>query len=215
MPTASLGRIYFPITRKTGADAGRSNPDPSGVFSCNMNAARFLDINDKAIALPVMVRERKAGKRSITLADGTTITATQAGTEIATTEIVLPVSGRGSRTVILKTGKLIADSQRLKGKTTAYHTISFRFPSFVTVLGICEALGELIPASKIKNPPTATDVWGHFTIKGGRRYPIMLGTDAETSTDYSVSETAAEMAALVVQGAAKKMRQAAGGEAPG
>lgn len=211
MATQPLGRIYFPVSRKTGADAGRSNPDPSGVFSCNMNAARFLDINDKAIALPVMIRERKAGKRSITLADGTTITATQDGSETAATEIVLPVSGRGSRTVILKTGKLITDSQRKKGKQTAYHTISFRFPSFVTVLGICESLAEIIPAAKIKNPPNATDVWGYFTIKGGRRYPIMLGTEAESSTDFSVSETAAEMAALVAQGAAKKIRKAAGG----
>lgn len=130
MATKPLGRIYFPVSRKTGGDAGRSNPDPSGVFSCNMNAARFLDINDKAIALPVMVRERKAGKRSITLADGTTLTVTQDGSETASTEIVLPVSGRGSRTVILKTGKLIADSQRVKGKSTAYHTISFRYRCF-------------------------------------------------------------------------------------
>jgi hypothetical protein len=213
MATANLGRLYFPIYRKTGSDAGRSNPDPSGVFSCNMNAARFLDIADKAIALPVMVRERKAGKRSITLADGTTLTATQDGAETATSEIVLPVSGRGSRTVIIKTGKQIADSQRKKGKSSAYHTISFRFPSFVTVLGICEALGEIIPPDKIKNPPKATDIWGYFTIKGGRRYPIMLGTEAESSTDFSVSESSAEMAALVVQGAAKKARQAAGGDA--
>ena len=213
MATATLGRIYFPIYRKTTGDAGRSVDDPVGVFSCNMNAARFLDLNDKAIPLPVMVRERKAGKRSLTLADGTTLTATQAGTDTNASEIVVPVSGRGSRTVILKTGKLITDSQRVKGKNSAYHTISFRFPSFATILNISEALGEIIPATKIKNPPNATDIWGYFTVKGGRRYPIMLGTEAETSTDISVAETSAEVTALATQANLKKVHKAAGSDA--
>lgn len=211
MATKPLGRIYFPVSRKTGGDAGLSRPDPSGIFSCNMNAARFLDIEDKAIILPVITRERKAGKRSITLADGTTLTATQDGAEVAKTLIVSPASARGSRTVILKTGKLISDSQRVKGKTTAFHTISFRFPSFVTVLGICEALAETIPAAKIKNPPNATDVWGYFTIKGGRKYPIMVDTEAKKSTDFNVPKTQAEMDALAAQGNIKKVTKAAGG----
>lgn len=158
-----------------------------------------------------MVRERKAGKRSLLLADGTKLTGTQAGNEIITSEIVVAVSGRGSRTVILKTGKLISDSQRVKGKENAYHTISFRFPSFATILNISEALGEIIPAAKMKNPPNTTDVWGYFTVKGGRRYPIMLGTEAETSTDINVAETSAEVAALTTQANLKKVRKAAGG----
>lgn len=196
MATQSLNRIYFPIFRKTSGDAGRSLKDPIGVFSCNMNAARFLDIASRQVPLPVMVRNRQASQRSLTLADGTTLVRTEQGAQIAASKIVVPVSGKGSRTVILQTGKLIADSQRRKNKQSAFHTISFRFPSFCTVLTISEALGELIPPNKIKNPPGATDIWGYFTVKAGRRYPIMLGTEAEQRPDVDVALLPAEVQAL-------------------
>jgi hypothetical protein len=212
MADKSLGRIFFPIFRKTSGDTGRSVQDPIGVFSCNLNAARFLDLDELAIPLPVMVRERKAGRRSITLADGTKLTPTAAGADVSSSEIVIPVSGRGSRTVILLTGKQITDTARVKNKANAFHTISFRFPSFLNILGISEALGEIIPGTKIKNPPTAADIWGHFTVKGGRRYPIMLATAAETSVDYDVPETESEINALMTQAGIKKIRKAAGGD---
>lgn len=197
MATQSLGRIFFPIFRKTSGDSGRSLDDPLGVFSCNMNAARFLDIDKLSIAVPVMIRERKAGQRSITLADGTQLKQTSAGTEIAKSQIISQISGNGSRTVILTTGKLIADSKRAKGKENAHHTISFRFPSFCTLLNISEALGEIIPPAKIKNPPTATDIWGYYVVKGGGRYPIAQQAAAKASTTTSVPLTAAELQAIV------------------
>lgn len=186
MPSQALGRMYFPVFRKTSGDSGRSINDPLGLFSCNMNAARFLDLDKIKVSIPMMIKERKAGQRSITLADGTTLTQTSAGSEIAKTQIVSQLSGRGSRTVILTTGKLIADSKRVKGKAAAYHTISFRFPSFCTILNIAEALGEIIPPAKIKNPPSGADIWGYFVIKGGGRYPIVEQAAAKASTLTSV-----------------------------
>lgn len=212
MPSQSLGRIFFPIFRKTSGDAGRSVNDPIGVFSCNMNAARFLDIDKLQVALPVVIRERKSSKRSVTLADGTVLARTDDGADTASSLIVTPASGKGSRTVILQTGKPIADTQRVKNKLSAFHTISFRFPSFCTILTISEALGELIPPTKIKNPPAATDIWGYFTVKGGRRYPIMLGTEAETSTDADVAKTAAEQEGLAAKAEnVKAVKKGAGG----
>lgn len=176
-----------------------------------MNAARFLDINDLKITLPVIEYERKSGSRSITLADGTTLTQTSAGTATAASTLIRTASGRGSRTVILNTGKQITDTKRVKGKTSAFHTISFRFPSFATILDISVALGQLIPSAKIKNPPTATDIWGHFTVKGGRRYPIMERAVAEADTVTEVVQNDQEMAALATVEGNKRARKAAGG----
>lgn len=199
MASQSLARIFFPILRKTDGDSGRSIKDPLGFFSCNLNAARFLDIDKLSISLPVIQVKRKGGSRSVTLADGTTLTQTTAGANIAESVLLLPTSAKGSRTVILKTGKKITDTKRIKNPNAAYHTISFRFPGFATAVVISEALGEIIPADKMKNPPNATDVWPYFIIKGGRRYPIMLGTDAETSIDADVAESPAEVEALAAK----------------
>jgi hypothetical protein len=210
MATQSLGRIFFPFYKKTSADSGRSNSDPSGVFSCNLNAARFLDINDLQIPLRVIEYERRSGGRSITLADGTKLTPTSAGANIAASNLIKVASGRGSRTVILLTGKQIADTARVKNKANAFHTISFRFPSFATCLDISIALGQIIPPTKIKNPPNASDVWGHFTVKGGRRYPIMAQADAEADTSLEVINNDQEQAGLVAQNNVKRARKAAG-----
>ncbi len=207
-----LGRIYFPIYKKTSSDAGQSNPDPLGVFSCNLNAARFLDIDKLKITLPIIEYERKSGKRSITLADGTKLEQTAAGTATAASTLIRTASGRGSRTIVLNTGKLIADTGRVKGKKSAFHTISFRFPSFATCLDIAIALGQLIPANKIKNPPTATDIWGHFTVKGGRRYPIMESTAAEADPKTEVVNNPQEMNGLAAIEKVKGARKAAGGD---
>lgn len=209
MADKPLGRIYFPVLKKTSSDAGRSNPDPFGVFSCNLNAARFLDIDGLSVPLPVVEIERTAGRRSITLADGTKLVRTPAGENVNSSRILLSVSGRGSRSVILKTGNPIEDSLRVKNKASAFHTISFRFPSFMTALDISIALGQLIPLGKMRNPPRATDVWGYFTIKGGRKYPIMEKSDADADTKVQVATTAADLAGLL-GGRIKAIRDGAG-----
>ncbi|AKG21248.1 hypothetical protein [Calothrix sp. 336/3] len=210
MPSAPLNKVYFPIYRKTSGDTGRSLNDPFGVFSCRLSTARFLDIESKIIS-GVLIKERKAYTRSLTLADGTTITATPtAGTEIAASEIVLPIGGRGSRSVILTTGKLIADTKRTVGKGSAYHTLTFRFPGWATIANISEALGELIPANKIKETPTSDDIRPYFKVVGGRTYPITLESDAETSTDVQVPENSTELEALQTQADIKKTRKKAG-----
>lgn len=213
MASRTLERIFFPFYKKTTGDTGLSKPDPIGVFSCNMNAARFLELDDLRITLPVIEYERKSGQRSITLADGTTLTQTAAGSSTAASTLIRTASGRGSRTVILKTGRPITDTKRVKGKQGAFHTISFRFPSFATCLDISIGLGQLIPAAKIKNPPTATDIWGFFTVKGGRRYPIMDNTTAEADPNVETVENEQEMNGLSAQEGVKRARKAAGGAA--
>ncbi|PAX58363.1 hypothetical protein [Brunnivagina elsteri] len=204
MADKPLGKMYFPILRKTPGDAGRVNPDPFGFFSCRLNVARFLDIDNLDLNL-IISRERKAHTRSLTLADGTVLkqSAENAGGQVASSLFTLAIGSRGSRSVILKTGKKTPNISGL-----IYHTLTFRFPSWATIWTIADALGELIPLTKIKADPTATDIFPFFTVKGGRKYPIMAKTDAEGNTDASVPNTSAEAQSLLTQsekkGTAKK-----------
>jgi hypothetical protein len=190
-----LGKKYFPILRKTPGDAGRVNPDPFGFFSCRMNVARFLDIDTLETNL-IINRERKAHTRSLTLADGTVLkqSAGNPGGEVAASLFTLPIGSKGSRSVILKTGKKTANPSGL-----IYHTLTFRFPGWATVWTIADALGELIPLTKLKAEPTATDIFPFFTVKGGRKYPIMAKAAAEGNPDASVPATETEAQALLTQ----------------
>lgn len=192
MADKNLGKKYFPILRKTPGDAGRSLKDPFGFFSCRMNVARFLDIDKLDVDL-VINRERKAYTRGTTLADGTVLKATAAGGEVASSIITLPVGSKGSRSVIIKTGK------KTKADGLIYHTLTFRFPSWATIWCISDALGEIIPTTKIKSDPTATDIFPYFTVKGGRTYPIMEKQAAEGNTDATVPATEAETNTLLQQ----------------
>ncbi|MGI8502044.1 MAG: hypothetical protein ACR2LR_13035 [Hassallia sp.] len=211
-----LGRSFFPIGRKTSGDARRSLKDPFGYFSCTGNAVRFLELEEKAKAVLYSTsKERKAYTRGLVLADGTKLTPSVAGETISVvaSQVTLPVGSRGSRTVIIKTGKKIpdrtVDSKTIKG---GYHTISFRFPAWATVWCISDALGELIPAAKLDVSPSATKAFPYFTVKGGRKYLIMSETAAEENTDANVPETAGEMEALATQ-QNLKAKKAAGGDA--
>ncbi|MBW4667198.1 MAG: hypothetical protein KME60_07085 [Cyanomargarita calcarea GSE-NOS-MK-12-04C] len=209
MADKPLGKIYFPILRKTPGDTGRVNPDPFGVFSCRLSTARFLDIDKFNINL-VISREKAAYTRVLTLVDGTILkqSAENSDGQVAASLITLPIGGKGSRSVILKSGK----KTKLEGNI--YHTLSFRFPAWATVWCIADALGEIIPATKIKSDATATDVFPYFTIKGGRRYPIMAKTEAEGNTDASVPANDQEAQALLTQSEKKgTAKKAAGGDA--
>lgn len=185
MANLTLGKKYFPILRKTPGDAGRSNKDPFGFFSCRMNVARFLGIDELAVDL-VINRERQAYTRGTTLADGTILKQGAAGAQVASSLITLPVGAKGSRSVIIKTGK------KTKADGIIYHTLTFRFPSWATIWCISDALGEVIPTTKIKAEPTSTDIFPYFTVKGGRTYPIMEKTAAEGNTDATVPANEAE-----------------------
>ena len=210
MADKPLGKVYFPILRKTPGDAGRVNPDPFGFFSCRLNAARFLDI-DKLDTNLIISREKKAYTRTLVLADGTVLKQSADNSDglVAGSLITLSVGAKGSRSVILKTGK-----KTLNPSGLIYHTLTFRFPSWATIWTIADALGEIIPTTKIKSDASPTDVFPFFTVKGGRKYPIMLKSDAEGNADASVPSTPEEAQALLAQsdkkGTAKKGAGGAG-----
>jgi hypothetical protein len=196
------------MANKTPGDAGRVNPDPFGYFSCRLNAARFLDIDQLDTNL-IVVREKKAYDRSLVLADGTILkqSATNSDGKVAKSDYVLSVASRGSRSVILKTGKKTPNTSGL-----IYHTLTFRFPSWATIWCIADALGEIIPTTKIKNDATATDVFPYFTVKGGRKYPIMLKSDAEDESGATVAKTKAQAELLLAQSEKKgRAKKGAGG----
>lgn len=208
MANKTLSRKFFPIYRETQDDAGRVTKDPIGTFSCRMSTARFLDLDKLNFNFEVAIK-RKGGTRSKTLVDGTTLGGTDQA--IADSTIVLSVSNKGSRTVIIKTGKKIADSKRVKNKDGAYHTVSFRFPAWATVTVIADALGELIPANKIRSTPTAADIEPYFKVKGGRTYTINQKAAAEAKTDATVPANAQEAEQLVQKSrAGSKVTKAAG-----
>lgn len=198
MADKSLKRVFFPIYRETTDDAGRVVKDPIGVFSCRLSTARFFDIDKLNFNFEVQVT-RKGGARSLTLADGTKLTSStkDADKKSADSTIVLPVNSKGSRTVILTTGKKITDTKRVANKDGAYHTVSFRFPSWATVAVIADALGEIIPATKLKANPTEADASPYFRVKGGRLYTINAKAAAEAKTDATVPANKAEAETLV------------------
>lgn len=206
MANNTLRKKYFPIYRETQDDAGRVVKDPIGTFSCRMSTARFLDLDDLNFNFEVATT-RKGGQRSKTLADGTTLGGTD--TTVADSTVILSVSSRGSKTVVIKTGKKIADTKRTKNKDGAYHTISFRFPAWATVSVIADALGEIIPANKIKASPTATDIEPYFRIVGGRTYTINQKAAAEAKTDAQVPSNDSELQQLA-QKSGKRVVKAAG-----
>lgn len=205
MADKALNRVYFPIYRETTDDAQRSNPDPLGYFSCRLSTARFLDIEDK-IKAPIITSTRSgsATGRSLTLADGTKLEQATGQIQIPETKIVLASNPKGSRTVVLKTGNLIEDTTRKKGRASAFHTISFRFPSFATILNIADALGTLIPPGKIGAPPGQTEIWGLFTVLRGRTYPIQEQASAKADAGTDVPLSDAELASLAAKASGKK-----------
>jgi hypothetical protein len=207
MADKPLGKVYFPILRKTSADTGRTTVDPYGVFSCRLNVARFLDIDKLNINL-VISRERKEHTRTLTLVDGTKLKQSSDNNDgqVEKSLITLPIGGKGSRSVILKSGKKTKDNGLI------YHTLTFRFPAWATVWCIADALGTLIPANKIKSDATASDVFPYFTIKGGRRYPIMEKTAAQSNTDAVVPLDEQQAQAALGQSERKgTAKKAAGG----
>ena len=115
------------------------------------------------------------------------------------TEIVLPLAAKGSRTVILQTGNKINDSKRKVGAANALHTISFRFPSWATILTIADALGEIIPPQKIAASPNNNQIYPTFKVKGGRRYPIAKQSAAKTEPTAKVATTNADLQAIAAQ----------------
>ncbi len=218
MSTKPIGKLYFPLYRKTTGDAKKTNPDPSGHFSCTTTTGNFLEIVAKSTATTgLATKKRNSYTRNTILADGNSLTPNSgtAGTTLTVSESQVPISNtaKGSRTVVIKTGKKIPDrtvgSKVIKG---GYHTVSFRFPGWATIEIISDALGTLIDAAKLDVTPTEAKVFPYFTVKGGRKYVIMERSAAKEDTTSDVSTTLEE-AQTMAQTAGIKLRKGAGGDA--
>lgn len=198
MASQPLNYFAFILGRNTGRDSGRVNPDPIGFFYCRANTARFLDIENFAFSGSIK-RKRKAHTRTKTLADGTTLGGQDV--QVAESEFTSSSKSRGQG----KNIKLVTGKKTEKGN---YQTLSFNFPSFATTAIIGEALGELIPTTKIKTTPTAADIFPYFILPTGSRGGIMQKAAADSSTDASVGlnpqitlELVTKLGAIYVAGA--------------
>jgi hypothetical protein len=190
MVQTKMGRVFFALYRNTKDDATRAVDDPVGVFSCLEWAAQYLDIHTKSFTGVITVK-RKAGTRTLVRADGSSLTAREGssdggssgGTVSNAVETEIAKQFRpGSKSVKLMTGKNIPN------KTTK-HTLFFSFPSWATIPVIADALGELLPDSKVSSTPGDTEIYPYFWIPGGGRYGILSKTAADSSTDASTDAT--------------------------
>ncbi|WP_375501659.1 hypothetical protein [uncultured Nostoc sp.] len=192
-------RLYFPLKRTTEGDAGRVVDDPLGNFSCLRVTAKFLDIEDLAKPFIKTITVKPKAVRTLTRADGSSVVRSKENNDGIPAEYQrVGRLSKGVRSVILTTGKQIGTTA--EGKKPRYHTISFRFPSFATVLVIADALGTLIPANKVKAVPTASDVSPYFRIAGGGRYPIMQKAAATALNVAQVPLTATQLKQLAGSG---------------
>lgn len=176
MADKSLKRAYFLLFRNTGSDAGTSNPDPVGYCSCRMNVARFLDI-DKLVATVDAYTKRKGYTRNKTLADGTVLGGED--TQVKESEVKLRRTV-GPQQVILTTGRPTKEGSINKS------ILTFRFPAWATARTISEALGELIPETKISVTPGPTEIFPEFRLNDGGVYVIMNKAAATASSDAAV-----------------------------
>ena len=135
------------------------------------------------------------------MADGSTLEPSQGSAQSAKVSKKKnpgnDVGARGSRTIILMTGNKIANTKRKKGKATAVHQISFRFPSWVNTFGISDWLGTVIDNAKFAIEPSQSQIRPYFKVLGGRTYAIMGKNQAVSeSTDYTAPISSAEITAL-------------------
>jgi hypothetical protein len=182
---------------------GTSGTDPlRTTCSCVSSVAEFLGIKDRVYTPSEGdLVDRAAYKREYTKADGTKGTLdVEAGKQV-----YLANDKAGARQIQLKTGA------KTSGGTKK--TLSFTFPSFLTVAEIADALGELIPSGKVATTGTtgASEVEPFFTIKGGRTYPIVPSATATASTATAVATTEAAQVTIATTTKSRKKKVA---EAP-
>jgi hypothetical protein len=165
-----------------------------------MSVARFLDIVAKGVAATYW-KEGAASEKTLALADGTMLSPSKGTSQTAkNAKRKNPgndIGARGSRTIILMTGKKIANSKRKKGKETATHQISLRFPSWVNTFGISDWLGTFIDNAKFAVDPGANQIRPYFKMTGGKTYAIMGRNQAiNESTEISAPLSTADINAL-------------------
>lgn len=196
MADKPLGRDYFAILREQQEIQGGKEIKPLGFFSCIQSTTRFLGLQAKAVAAGSIITftRKKAVKRSEIRPDGTRLDASVADKAEggSSTNIAVEASvgmrsySKGSKSIVLKTGKPITDGAARKG---SYHTVSFRFPQFATNLIISNALGQLLNADTVAHTPNEEQIFPFFISSGGKRYPIATAAAATSKNIEKIATT--------------------------
>jgi hypothetical protein len=192
--------LPFLFTVNTSNDSGRVNPDPSGFFYARQNTVRFLDIESKVFT-GFIEKEKDAYQRTLTLADGTVLAQSPENSDGQVNKSpyeLRPKAKPGGKNIKILTGKQTAKKN--------YQSISFNFPHWATLRAIADALGELIPASKMKLEPSANDIFPYAYSPGGRKIWIVDPSVAAADNTVEVATTDSEQNALAqkLQGKRKK-----------
>jgi len=190
-----MGRFAFLVkyTRKNGTDTDALRTS----CSCIPRVADFLGIKDRIYTPSEGDQvDRAEYTREYTKTDGTKGTVTVA----AGKNVYLANDKAGAKKVFLRTG-----AKTTKGTKK---TLSFTFPSFLTVAEISDALGELIPSGKVATTATvgASEIEPFFTLKGGRTYPIVPSATAIASTGTAVATTEAAQVTITTTTKSRKKK---------
>lgn len=176
IPAAQSGGTSTTETRTIGV-----------ICSSSLNFAKFLDIPDTAAPVPAERISAVAGStRTLVTASGGEGTSAVREYERG---IPMPKGRAGSKRVTLFTGKPTSTGSKRT------HTISILVPSIMGLRDIAEFLGEIIPLSKIKADPGATDIKPFFKVEGGGKFPIAAQGTAEASPAVDVPASPTEAAA--------------------
>ena len=190
-------KLYFELFIDQAPDAKRDSPDKViGYFACMPWAAKYLDIENKAVD-PTKANFiiRKSGGRTLTRIDGTSMTAGAANDGTAEGKVLVSLpEGKGMKRITLLSGKKIATSQAVN-KAKAFHSLSFAFPSVATNLIVAQALGRIIPAAKISKDgtPSEADIFPWFRSEGGKRYPIIILGGGSADPDQPTVKVGSEV----------------------
>jgi len=194
-----MARTSFLVKYKDKGQAGTGTDFYRTSCSCIPRVAEFLDIKTKQYVPDLTDLVERAGyERTYTKADGTDGTVT-----VAEGQMVYLAKGKpGARTIFLTTGRRTAKGTKRK--------LSFTFPSYLGIAEIGDALGDLIPATKINRAGNtgAADIEPFFTVKGGGTYPIPLQATAEGTTDTDVAGTPADETTILSGTKSRKKRAA-------
>jgi len=194
-----MARSSFLVKYRDKGQTGTGTDFYRTTCSCIPRVAKFLDIDTKQYvpSLNDLV-ERVAYTRTYVKADGTD------------GEVTVPEGQRNylaygkanARTVFLMTGRKTAKGNRRK--------LSFTFPSYLSIAEIGDALGDLIPATKVNRTGAtgAADIDPFFIVKGGGIYPIPPQSEAEATTDTDVAGSPAEEVTLLSGTKSRKKKAA-------
>lgn len=192
-----MARASYLIKYRARGQAGTGTDFYRTTCSCIPRVAKFLDIDSKQYVPDEKdVVDRAGYTRTYTKPDGTD------------GEITVPEGSRNyvaygkanARTVILTTGRKTTKGNRRK--------LSFTFPSFLSITEIGDALGDIIPATKVNRTGEtgAADIDPYFQIKGGGIYPIPPQSDAEATTDTDAAGNPAEEVTILAATKSRKKK---------